>query len=97
MPVGFGAHRAAGGIEIYVEDSGIGMAPEDIEVALTVFGRAKDGYARAQEGTGLGLPLAKALIERHGGRFTIESVRGKGTKIRAVFPAECIVRDGSAA
>jgi len=95
--VGFGAHRSEGGIEIYVEDSGIGMAPEDIEVALTVFGRAKDGYARAQEGTGLGLPLAKALIERHGGRFAIESVRGKGTKIRVVFPAECIARDGSAA
>ncbi len=94
--VGFGARRAEGGIEVYVEDSGIGMTPEDIEVALTVFGRAKDGYAKAQEGTGLGLPLAKALIERHGGRFTIESARGKGTKIKALFPADCLAKDGSA-
>ena len=95
--VGFGARRAEGGIELYVEDSGIGMTPEDIEVALTVFGRAKEGYAKAQEGTGIGLPLAKALIERHGGRFTIESARGKGTKIRAQFPAECLAKEGNAA
>jgi PAS domain S-box-containing protein len=95
--VGFGARRAEGGVELYVEDSGIGMTPEDIAVALTVFGRAKEGYAKAQEGTGIGLPLAKALIERHGGRFTIESSRGKGTKIRALFPAECLAKEGTAA
>jgi PAS domain S-box-containing protein len=95
--VGFGARRVEGGIELYVEDNGIGMTPEDITVALTVFGRAKDGYAKAQEGTGIGLPLAKALIERHGGRFTIESARGKGTKIKAQFPAECLAKEGNAA
>jgi signal transduction histidine kinase len=95
--VGFGARRAEGGIELYVEDSGIGMTPEDIEVALTVFGRAKEGYAKAQEGTGIGLPLAKALIERHGGRFTIESAPGKGTRIKAQFPAECLATQGGAA
>ena len=93
--VGFGARRAEGGIEIYVEDSGIGMSAEDIEVALTVFGRAKDGYARSQEGTGIGLPLAKALIERQGGRFTIESAPGKGTRIRAHFPPECLAKEGA--
>ena len=91
--VGFGARRVEGGIELYVEDSGIGMTPGEIEIALMVFGRVREGYAKAQEGTGLGLPLAKALIERQGGRFVIESVQGKGTKIRALFPAACLVKD----
>jgi PAS domain S-box-containing protein len=94
--VGFGARRAEGGLELYVEDSGIGMTPDEIELALMVFGRVREGYAKAQEGTGLGLPLAKALIERHGGRFVIESLQGKGTKIRALFPAECLVKEDEA-
>jgi PAS domain S-box-containing protein len=94
--VGFGARRAEGGVELYVEDSGIGMSKDEIEVALLVFGRVREGYARAQEGTGIGLPLAKALIERHGGRFTIESAPGKGTKIRSLFPAECLAKEGAA-
>jgi len=94
--IGFGARRADGGLEIYVEDSGIGMTQDEIEIALAVFGRVREGYARAQEGTGLGLPLAKALIERQGGRFTIESAPGKGTKIKVMFPAECLVKDDEA-
>src|SRR5262249_19955382 len=61
-------------LEIFVEDSGIGMSAAEIEVALRIFGRVSTDYAKAQEGTGIGLPLAKALIERHGGRFVIESV-----------------------
>jgi PAS domain S-box-containing protein len=95
--VGFGARRADSGLELYVEDSGIGMTADEIELALMVFGRVREGYAKAQEGTGLGLPLAKALIERHGGRFVIESAQGKGTKIRALFPANCLVSEDSAA
>jgi signal transduction histidine kinase len=94
--IGFGARRAEGGIELYVEDSGIGMTRDEIEIALMVFGRVREGYAKAQEGTGLGLPLAKALLERQGGRFTIESEQGKGTRIRALFPAECLVKEDEA-
>ena len=90
----FGARRAAeGGVELYVEDSGIGMSPDEVEVALLVFGRVRQGYARAQEGTGIGLPLAKALIERQGGRFDIESAPGRGTKVRAIFPPAFLVQE----
>jgi PAS domain S-box-containing protein len=101
--VSFGARRvaaapavAAGSVELYVEDNGIGMSPDEIAVALTVFGRVRGGYAKSQEGTGIGLPLAKALIERHGGRFVIDSEPGRGTKIRAIFPPACLAADGAA-
>jgi len=88
----FGAVRGAeGGMEIFVEDSGVGMSEKDIEIALLVFGRVQEGYAKAQEGTGIGLPLAKALIELHGGCFTIDSAPGSGTKIRALFPQDRLV------
>jgi signal transduction histidine kinase len=91
----FGAVRSDdGGLEIFVEDSGVGMSKEDIEVALLVFGRVQQGYAKSQEGTGIGLPLAKALIERHGGRFSIESTPGSGTKIRALFRQDRLVIEG---
>ncbi len=94
--VAFGALRTNAGMELYVEDSGIGMSPDEIATALLVFGRVREGYAKAQEGTGIGLPLAKALIEAHGGTFTIDSARGRGTKIRALFPAQSIVSEASA-
>jgi len=94
--VSFGACRAEDGIELYVEDSGIGMSQADLAIALLVFGRVREGYAKSQDGTGIGLPLAKALIERHGGRFVIDSAPGRGTKIRALFPSTCLAREGDA-
>ncbi|MCW5774709.1 MAG: ATP-binding protein, partial [Rhodospirillaceae bacterium] len=100
--VSFGARRvsreAAGGdthgVELYVEDSGVGMSPDELAVALMVFGRVREGYAKAQDGTGIGLPLAKALIERHGGRFAIDSSPGRGTNIRAIFLRACLAEPG---
>jgi len=94
--VSLGACRAGEGLELYVEDSGIGMTETEIQTALMVFGRVREGYAKSQDGTGIGLPLAKALIERNGGRFVIDSRPGRGTKIRAVFPSTCVMRDGEA-
>lgn len=88
------AAGAAGGVELYIEDNGIGMSPDEVALALTVFGRVREGYAKSQEGTGIGLPLAKALIERHGGRFVIDSEPGRGTRVRAIFPPACLAADG---
>ncbi len=77
-----------GGLVFSVADSGVGMTPEDLERALTPFGQADSDIAREQEGTGLGLPLTKHLVEMHGGSLTIESAPGEGTKVSVAFPAE---------
>lgn len=79
---------------IVVSDTGIGMSPEEIPVALQVFGQvAKDPMTRSL-GVGLGLPLTKRLIELHGGSLELESARGCGTRIRLVFPATRAKVDG---
>ena len=86
--VTIGADLAPGGdLALTVVDTGVGMSAEDMEQALTPFGQAESDIAREQEGTGLGLPLTKHLVELHGGSLTIESAPGAGTTIRATFPA----------
>jgi signal transduction histidine kinase len=76
-----------GTVALDVDDTGIGIAPEDIAKVLTPFGQvvAQDGEPR--EGTGLGLPIARCLVERHGGSLTIESRPGEGTRVRISLPA----------
>ncbi len=77
-----------GGLVFTVEDEGIGIAEEDIARVLEPFGQAENALTRTREGTGLGLPLCKALAEAHGGRLVLESVLGKGTTVRIVLPPE---------
>jgi signal transduction histidine kinase len=81
------ARQDAAGVTVTVGDSGIGMSPDDVTVALTPFGQVDNRLERRYEGTGLGLPLTKALIELHGGRLSFESARGSGTRAMVRFPA----------
>jgi PAS domain S-box-containing protein len=74
-----------------VRDTGIGMKPEDIPVALTPFGQIENVLSRKNQGTGLGLPLTKALIELHGGELRLDSEVGAGTAVTVFLPAERIV------
>jgi two-component system cell cycle sensor histidine kinase PleC len=76
----------AAGVTVTVGDSGIGMSPDDVDVALTPFGQVDNRLERRYEGTGLGLPLTKAFVELHGGRLSFESARGAGTRVIATFP-----------
>jgi signal transduction histidine kinase len=55
---------------------------------MTAFGQVDNPFTRTQEGTGLGLPIVKSLVELHGGQFGIESAVGKGTKVTMVLPAQ---------
>jgi signal transduction histidine kinase len=78
----------SGGLRIVVEDTGIGMAEEDIPRALAPFTQIDSELHRKYQGTGLGLPLTKSLIELHGGRFEIRSTVGIGTSAIVHLPGE---------
>jgi signal transduction histidine kinase len=80
-----------GEVELTVADTGIGMRPEDIPVAMTPFQQVQTGGVRNIGGTGLGLPLTKTLVELHGGRLAISSALGEGTTVSAVFPRERVM------
>jgi signal transduction histidine kinase/HAMP domain-containing protein len=70
-----------------VSDSGIGMKSEDIPVALAPFGQVDSGLSRSYQGTGLGLPLAKAFAELHGASFEVVSRLDEGTTVSLRFPS----------
>ncbi|HEX4270176.1 MAG TPA: ATP-binding protein [Rhizomicrobium sp.] len=82
-----GGKLPCGGYAVTVQDSGIGMTKDDIAKALTPFGQVENKMTATHNGTGLGLPLAKAMLELHGGTLHIESQPGRGTMIVLKFPA----------
>src|SRR6266536_2570628 len=73
-----------GQVEIAVADTGTGIAPEELEAIFEEFKQATDG--KRAEGTGLGLPLSRKLVELHGGRLWVESAAGKGSTFRFTLP-----------
>jgi len=79
-------YRPHGSFVISIADTGIGMSTEEVKLALTPFGQADNTMTRQQSGTGLGLPLAKAMMELHGGRLMVRSEKGAGTAVVLVFP-----------
>jgi signal transduction histidine kinase len=86
-----------GGLEIGVRDDGVGMDQAGIATALRPFGQVENSWTRQHAGTGLGLPLAKWLVELHDGRLIVESAAGKGTSIKAVLPPSRVARVARAA
>jgi signal transduction histidine kinase len=80
---------AAGAVIITVRDNGPGMDADDLKAALEPYRRAKS--ARHREGTGLGLPLARALIEANKAQFTMDSAPGAGTVMRLTFPSTLVL------
>ena len=87
--------RRNGGLSISVSDTGCGIAAEDIPKALTPFGQVESKVSRKNEGTGLGLPLAKQLVELHGGLLTIESKVDVGTTVMIFLPASRMIAQPS--
>ena len=71
---------------IEVEDSGIGIRPEDMNKLFIEFKQLETGMAKKYGGTGLGLVLAKRMVEAQGGRVGAESTHGKGSRFYAVLP-----------
>jgi signal transduction histidine kinase len=77
-----------GGLAVRIADTGIGIAPDKIAVAMEPFGQIDSRLARKYEGVGLGLPLSKKLVEMHGGTLEIDSALGEGTTVTVRLPAE---------
>ncbi len=76
-----------GAVYIRISDTGVGMDCDELEVALAPFGQVDGTRTRTREGTGLGLPIAKALIELHGGTLTLSSEKLVGTQVVAKLPS----------
>jgi two-component system cell cycle sensor histidine kinase PleC len=92
--IGLRAKRNGSKIEIRVWDSGVGIAPENMVKIFEGFFRVDTPYSRLTEGTGLGLPLSRKMVELHGGSFLVESGGlDKGTSVSFTLP---IISEGSA-
>ena len=84
--------RTDGDLAIEVADQGIGISEEDLERVLEPFTQADSSLSRRHQGTGLGLPLTRALLEMHGGEMQLESAKGKGTVATITLPASRLTR-----
>jgi two-component system, cell cycle sensor histidine kinase PleC len=96
VTVGASRHES-GGLAFSVIDTGIGMSADEVGLAMMPFRQVDNSLARKYEGTGLGLPLVKALVELHGGRLQLRSTPKIGTSVTAIFPAQRIVLPGDSA
>jgi two-component system, cell cycle sensor histidine kinase PleC len=81
----------AGGQYISVKDTGPGIPEEEIPIVLASFGQGSNSIKSAEQGAGLGLPIAKSLVDLHGGSFTLKSKLRIGTEVIVTFPAERLV------
>ncbi len=82
---------ATGGQYFSVKDSGPGIPEEEIPIVMSSFGRGTLAQKNAEEGSGLGLPIVKGLVELHGGSFTLKSKVREGTEVIVVFPPERVM------
>lgn len=76
-----------GEMAITVQDHGIGIPAERMKDVMEPFGQVTDPRVNKGQGTGLGLPIAKAMVEMHGGTLSVSSEVNKGTKVTCTFPA----------
>ena len=81
----------SGGQYVSIRDTGPGIPVEEIPVVLSSFGRGSLAHKNAEEGTGLGLPIVKGLVELHGGQFRLTSKLRQGTEAVVIFPPERVM------
>ena len=84
--VGIQAERRDGQVAVTVHDTGAGISPEDRAQLFTKFFRSQDSVVRDAGGTGLGLVIAQAIVERHGGRIEVDSEKGAGSRFTVFLP-----------
>jgi signal transduction histidine kinase len=84
--IGVTATRTDDAVQIAVSDTGIGIAPEDLEAVFEEFRQVGTDVAKKREGTGLGLALSRKFVELHGGKIRVESEVGKGSTFSFTLP-----------
>ncbi|WP_330083233.1 HAMP domain-containing sensor histidine kinase [Methylocystis iwaonis] len=82
---------SAGGQYVAIKDTGPGIPEEEIAVVMASFGRGTLAQKNADEGTGLGLPIVKGLVELHGGQFMLKSKVREGTEAIVIFPPQRVM------
>src|SRR5471032_190392 len=82
---------ASGGQYLSVKDTGSGIPEEEIPIVLDTFGQGTNAIKSAEQGAGLGLPIAKSLVDLHGGSFVLKSKLRIGTEVVVTFPPERVV------
>src|ERR1700732_4670036 len=82
---------ASGGQYMSVKDTGSGIAEDEIPIVLASFGQGSNSIKSAEQGAGLGLPIAKSLVDMHGGTFTLKSKLRIGTEVIVTFPPERVM------
>jgi two-component system, cell cycle sensor histidine kinase PleC len=82
---------ASGGQYLSVRDTGSGIAEDEIPIVLASFGQGSNSIKSAEQGAGLGLPIAKSLIDLHGGTFSLKSKLRIGTEVIVTFPPERVM------
>jgi signal transduction histidine kinase len=80
-----------GSLAISISDNGIGIAAKDLDSMFDPFVQADSGLNRKFDGTGLGLPLTKAMVEMHGGTIELKSEVDRGTEVVVRFPSHRVV------
>lgn len=78
-------------LSLVASDTGIGMSPEEVPLAVQPFGQVENAIIKKYDGTGLGRPLARQVTELHGGELVITSVKAVGTEVRLQLPAERVI------
>jgi len=86
-----GGWTASGGQYIRVKDTAAGIPEEEIPIVLASFGQGSNSIKSAEQGAGLGLPIAKSLVDLHGGTFSLKSKLRIGTEVIVTFPPERVV------
>ncbi|HKH33977.1 MAG TPA: HAMP domain-containing sensor histidine kinase [Beijerinckiaceae bacterium] len=78
---------SSGGQYLSVKDTGPGIPEEEIPIVMSSFGRGSVAIKTAEQGSGLGLPIVKGLVDLHGGGFQLKSKPREGTEVIVIFPA----------
>ncbi|MGI9373044.1 MAG: sensor histidine kinase [Hyphomicrobiales bacterium] len=73
-------------VEVSITDTGVGMSEEQLRTAMQPFGQVNSSESAKNEGTGLGIPISKSIIELHGGTFDVKSASDKGTVVTFLLP-----------